>query len=99
LVSGVDEPPGNFIEEFIDNAFFLFNEIFIHDFPGNKEEEEPDDIDQVDNDDGVELPEEVDVGSKQVEADWPVLHNIAHPLVFNGGPMRLDEEVEVLDEV
>ena len=99
LIGGVDKPTSNFIQKLVDNSLLLLYEIFVHDLSGDEEQEEPDGIDDVDNDDGVELAEEVDVGSEEVEADWAVLDHVAHPLVLDRCAVRGDEEVQVLDQV
>ena len=93
LIGSIDESSSNGVQKFIKNSFFLLNQVPINDFSSNKDNQEPNCVNNVDNDDWVEVPQEVDVCPEKVKPDWTILNNIPHPLMLNLLTVRRNEVV------
>ena len=99
LIGCIDESSCNFVKILVDNSLLFLNQIPVEDFSGSEKKGEPDDVDEVDNYDGIEISKEVDICSKEIEPYRSVLDYIAHPLLFDCVAVRSHEKVEVFNDV
>lgn len=97
LINKVDSSASHIVQKFMKNTFFLIDQIFIYSFSCYKDDSEPNQVDNIYNNDGKELSEEIDVSVVEIKPDRSVLNDIAHPLMFDGLTMRRGEEVKVFN--
>lgn len=67
--------------------------------PGEEEADEPDGICDIDDNDGVELPREVDVRIEEEELDGPILDHITQPRLLNLRTVIHHHEIQVLQPI
>ena len=76
-------------------SFLLVWLILVDNFSENEEESEPDEVNNIDDDDRVELSQKVDISVEEVKASWAFLDDVAHPLMLDRLGHRGVEKVKV----
>lgn len=99
LIGKVDGPSSHIVQKPMKNSLLLLDQVPVDSFAGEEDDQEPNEVDDVDNDDGEELSQEIDVGVEEIKPDGTVLDDVAHPLMLDGLAVRRNQEVQVLDEV
>ena len=97
LVNKVNSSASHIVQKSMKNTFLLIDQILIDSFSCYKDDSEPNQVDNIDDNDGKELSEEVNVSVVEIKPDRPILNYITHPLMFDGLTMRRGEEVKVFN--